>query len=102
VVLGEGRGTCLVHWRLALSSGRLTVSGVVSEGALPDETKSDSNAWACCIGGALEQQEYPKEVKKAGSKSVQVLSSEEFYLEGEGSQALTKLLSIAVKAYKGT
>ena len=101
MVLGKGRGTCLVHSRLALSSGRLTVSDIVSEGALPDEIRSDSNAWACCIGGALEQQEYLKEVKKAGSKSVQVLSSKECCIEGEGSQALTKLLSIAVKACKG-
>jgi hypothetical protein len=29
-----------------------------------------------------------------------VLSSKEFHIEGEGSQALTKLLSITVKAYK--
>jgi hypothetical protein len=38
--------------------------------------------------------------KEAGFRDVQVLSSREFYLKGEGSQALTKLLSITVKAYK--
>jgi len=87
-------------YRALRPGGRLTVSDIVSEGVLPDEIKSDSNAWACCIGGALEQQEYLKEMKKAGFKSVQVLSAKEFYLEGEGSQALMKLLSIAVRAYK--
>jgi SAM-dependent methyltransferase len=86
--------------RVLKPGGRLTVSDIVSEGALPDEIKSDSNAWACCIGGALEQQEYLEKMKKAGFKSVQVLSSKEFYIEGEGSQALTKLLSITIKAYK--
>ena len=87
-------------YRVLKSGGRLTVSDIVSEGALPDEIKSDSNAWACCIGGALEHQEYLREIKEAGFENVQVVSSKEFYIEGEGSQALTKLLSITVKAYK--
>jgi arsenite methyltransferase len=81
-----------------LSSGRFTVSDIVSGGALPNEIKSDSNAWACCIGGALEHQEYLRGIKEAGFEDGQVLSSKEFYIEGEGSQALTKLLSIAVRA----
>jgi SAM-dependent methyltransferase len=87
-------------YRALKPGGRLTVSDIVSEGALPNEIKTDSNAWACCIGGALEQQEYLKEIKKAGFEDVQVLSSKEFYIEGEGSQTLTKLLSITVRAYK--
>lgn len=87
-------------YRALKPGGRLTVSDIVSEGALPDEIRSDSNAWACCIGGALEQQEYLKEIKKAGFEDAQVLSSKEFYIEGQGSQALTKLLSVAVKAHK--
>lgn len=87
-------------YRALKPGGRLTVSDIVSEGALPNEIKSDSNAWACCIGGALEQQEYLREIKEAGFEDVRVLSSKEFDIEGEGSQALTKLLSITVKAYK--
>ena len=86
--------------RVLKPGGRLTVSDIVSEGALPDEIKNDSNAWACCIGGALEHQEYLEKIKKAGFKDVQVLSSREVYLEGEESQTLTKLLSISVKAFK--
>ena len=87
-------------YRALKPGGRLTVSDIVSEGAIPDEIKSDSNAWACCIGGALEQQEYLKELRKTGFEDVQVLSSKEFYIEGEESQALTKLLSITVRACK--
>jgi arsenite methyltransferase len=87
-------------YRALKPGGRLTVSDIVSEGALPDQIKSDSDAWACCIGGALEQQEYLEKIQKSGFQSVQVLSSKEFYLEGEGSHTPTKLLSITVKAYK--
>ena len=87
-------------YRALKPKGRLTVSDIVSEGAIPDEIKNDPDAWAGCIAGALEQQEYLKEIKKAGFKDVRVVSSKEFHIEGEGSQAPAKLLSITVKAYK--
>jgi arsenite methyltransferase len=87
-------------YRVLKPGGRLTVSDIVSEGALPDEIKSDPDAWACCIAGALEQQEYLGEIRKAGFGEVHVLSSKEFYLEGEGNKASTKLLSVTVKAFK--
>jgi arsenite methyltransferase len=86
--------------RVLKRGGRLTVSDIVSEGALPDDIRSDPNAWAGCIAGALERQEYLRKIKKAGFEDAQVLSSKEFYLEGEGSQAPTKLVSITVKAFK--
>jgi hypothetical protein len=41
-----------------------------------------------------------KEIKGVDFNRVEVLSSREFYLEGEVSKASTKLLSITVKAYK--
>ena len=86
--------------RVLKPKGRLIVSDIVSEGALPAEIKDNLDTWVCCIGGALEQQEYLREIKEAGFEDVRVLSSKEFDIEGEGSQALTKLLSITVEAYK--
>jgi SAM-dependent methyltransferase len=87
-------------YRVLKPGGRLTVSDIVSEGALPDEIKNDPDAWAGCIAGALEQQAYLKKIKKAGFEDVQVASSTEFYVDGGESQAKEKLLSITVKAYK--
>jgi arsenite methyltransferase len=87
-------------YRVLKPGGRLTVSDIVSEGALPDEIKTDSNAWACCIGGALEQQEYLREIKEARFKNIEVVSSREFYIENKATQTKEKLLSITVKAYK--
>jgi arsenite methyltransferase len=87
-------------YRALKPGGKLTVSDIVSEGALPDEIKNDPEAWAGCIAGALEQQEYLKKIKKAGFGDVQVVSSKEFYVEGEGGKVIKKLLSITVKAYK--
>jgi SAM-dependent methyltransferase len=87
-------------WRVLKPGGRLTVSDIVSERALPAEMKSNVDAWACCIAGALEQQEYLTEIKEAGFEDVQVLSSKECHIEGEGGQLPTKLLSITVQAYR--
>lgn len=80
--------------------GRLIVSDIVSEGALPAEMKSDADAWACCIGGALEQREYLGVIKAAGFDDVRVLASKEFQIAAEESQAPARLTSITVKAYK--
>jgi arsenite methyltransferase len=87
-------------YRVLKPGGRLTVSDIVSDGALPDEIKGDSNAWACCIGGALERREYLEKIRKAGFKDVQVVSSNEFDIEGEANQRLARLMSITTKAYK--
>jgi len=87
-------------YRVLKPGGRLTVSDIVSERALPDEIKTDSNAWACCIGGALEQQEYLEKMRKAGFENVEIVSSREFYIENKANQTKEKLLSITVKAYK--
>ena len=87
-------------YRVLKRGGRLIVSDIVSERTLPAEITDNPDAWACCIGGALKQQEYLREIRKAGFGDVDVLSSREFYLEGEGSQVGAKLLSITVKALK--
>lgn len=48
-----------------MPDGRVTVSDIVSEGVIPDEVKSDPDASAGCISGALEQQEYLRKIKEA-------------------------------------
>jgi arsenite methyltransferase len=87
-------------YRVLKPKGRLIVSDIVSEGALPDEIKEDPDAWAGCIAGALEQHEYLEKIKKAGFEDVEVVSSREFYIENKADQTKEKLLSITVKAYK--
>jgi SAM-dependent methyltransferase len=87
-------------YRVLKPKGRLIVSDMVSEGALPDEIKGDPDAWAGCIAGALEQQEYLEKIKKAGFEDVEVVSSRGFYIENKANQTKGKLLSITVKAYK--
>ena len=87
-------------YRVLKYGGRLIVSDIVAEGALPDEIKRDPDAWTVCIAGALERQEYLGEIRKAGFGDVQVVSKREFYVEATESKTMEKLMSITVKAYK--
>ncbi len=87
-------------YRTLKPGGRLTVSDIVSEGTLPDEIRTDSNAWACCIGGALEQREYLEKIKRVGFEDIKVVSTQEFYIENKANQTKEKLMNITVKAYK--
>ena len=87
-------------YRVLKTRGRLIVSDIVSERTLPDEIKQDPDAWAACIAGALERQEYLKGIKKAGFEDMQVVSEREFYIQSTESKAMEKLSSITVKAYK--
>jgi len=86
--------------RVLKPGGRLIVSDIVSERALPDAIKKDPDTWAGCIAGALERQEYLERMNKAGFKDVQVASEREFYIEAEEDKAMEKMLSIIVKAHK--
>jgi arsenite methyltransferase len=87
-------------YRALKRGGRLTVSDIVSEGAIPDEIKNDASAWTGCIAGALERQEYLEKIKKAGFADIQILASREFYIENKADQTQEKLLSVTVKARK--
>jgi len=87
-------------YRVLKPGGRLMVSDIVAERALPNEIKQNLDAWAGCIAGALAQQEYLEKINRAGFEDMQVVSNGEFYIEGEGGEVIAKLMSITVKAYK--
>ena len=87
-------------YRVLNPEGRIAVSDIVSEGALPDSIRADLNAWVGCIAGALEQQEYLEIIKRAGFRDLLVMSNGKFYEENPENGEMVKLLSITVKAYK--
>lgn len=87
-------------YRVLKPRGKLIVSDIVSEHQLPDGIREDPNAWAGCIAGALEQQEYLAKIREAGFRDLQLVPNGEFYEEDVKSSEVVKLLSISVKAYK--
>jgi len=87
-------------YRVLKPGGRLTVSDTVAEQALSEEMRQNPDAWASCISGALEQEEYLGKIREAGFADLKVTPNKEFYVEDCGNKQMVKLLSITVRAYK--
>jgi arsenite methyltransferase len=58
--------------RVLKPGGRFAVSDVVVQGSLPPEVRASMDAWAGCLGGALEEAEYQGLLCEAGLTDVQV------------------------------
>ena len=58
-------------FRVLKSGGKLAVSDIVTDGPLPQAVKSSLSAWAGCVAGALDVQEYIAAIEAAGFVDVQ-------------------------------
>lgn len=86
-------------YRVLKTGGRLMVSDLVTEGELPEEVRKSFDAWACCIGGALEKQQYLESIRKAGFKDVQIRSEAAYSIDVSGTLK-GKITSVHVEAFK--
>jgi ubiquinone/menaquinone biosynthesis C-methylase UbiE len=53
-------------FRVLKPGGRFAVSDVVVQGTLPSAIRTSMDAWAGCLGGALEEREYRSSLANAG------------------------------------
>jgi arsenite methyltransferase len=87
-------------FRVLKPGGKLVISDFVSDEVLPAGIRNDPDAWACCIGGAMEQKEYVSMIEKAGFEDVQVRLNWGYQVENEPCEAKVTLWSVTVKARK--
>lgn len=59
-------------YRVLKPGGRLAVSDMVTDGPLPETVKRNLAAWAGCIAGALELEEYIVAIKEAGFVGLEI------------------------------
>jgi ubiquinone/menaquinone biosynthesis C-methylase UbiE len=59
-------------FRVLKPGGRFAVSDIVVQGKLPPEVRRSMEAWAGCVAGALEEQEYRRMLAEAGFEQVGV------------------------------
>lgn len=102
--------------RVLRTGGVLNVSDIVTYGKLPRHLVEQMSAWAGCISGALDEEEYLHLMREAGFSKIEVLKrdyySPELIAADEGVQALMaenkidvsslekKIASITLRAYK--
>jgi arsenite methyltransferase len=65
-------------FRVLKTGGTMLISDLVSSG-LPDEMRKDLTAWAQCLGGTVEEEEYLRLIKDAGFAEVAVLERVDGY-----------------------
>jgi SAM-dependent methyltransferase len=68
-------------FRVLKPGARFTVSDMVTEGQFPQQLRQNINAWAGCISGALDQQDYLQKLRHAGFVDVSVESRKSYGLE---------------------
>ncbi|MFX1296235.1 MAG: arsenite methyltransferase [Promethearchaeota archaeon] len=106
-------------FRVLKPGGRMVVSDIVLNGSLPEFIKHDFEAWAGCVAGALQEEDYLQKIKNAKLINIKIESKrsakELLYtikqdphimkkIEETTSSTLDNILgrivSIKVKAYK--
>lgn len=85
--------------RVLKPNGRLMISDIVTEEELPDEVKKSFAAWAGCVAGALEKNQYLNTIKRAGFKKVEIVSQSTNEIE-LSEELKGEVTSIQVEAYK--
>jgi len=86
-------------YRVLKPGGRIMISDLVTEGRLPEEIKKSFDAWAGCIAGALEKNEYLDAIRKAGFKDVRIASESSYDID-VSKELKGKITSVKVEAYK--
>ena len=59
-------------FRVLKPGGRVAVSDIVTNGALPEAVQKDMQAWGACVAGALDMQDYTRGLEEAGFTQVRV------------------------------
>lgn len=72
-------------FRVLKPGGRVAVSDIVTNGALPEAVQKSMESWGACVAGALDQREYVQGLREAGFVGVQVQP------KGQTDQALAAL-----------
>lgn len=86
-------------YRVLKPGGRIMISDLVTEGELPEEVRKSFDAWAGCIAGALERNQYLDTIRSAGFQDVRIVS-ESAYSADVSEELKGKITSVKVEAYK--
>ncbi|KXA90825.1 hypothetical protein AKJ64_05200 [candidate division MSBL1 archaeon SCGC-AAA259E17] len=84
-------------YRVLRPAGRILISDIVTDGELPEEIRKNPEAWAACIGGAVEREEYLNIIEEAGFEKIDIVSRSTF---DSHEELEAEILSLQVRASK--
>ncbi len=83
-------------YRVLVPGGRFAVSDIVFQGHIPGAIRTDLEAWAGCIAGALEEHVYRQLLREAGFTNIEVEVTRRYALDdiaNSGASASIAVLS---------
>lgn len=86
-------------YRALKPGGKIMISDLVTEGKLPEKIRKSFDAWAGCIAGALEKNEYLDAIRKAGFQRTRIVSESSYDID-ISEELKGKITSVKVEAYK--
>jgi arsenite methyltransferase len=85
--------------RVLKPGGKIMISDLVTKGKLPEGIKKSFDAWAGCVAGALEKNEYLDTIRKVGFKKVKIVSELSYDID-ISEELKNRITSVEVEAYK--
>jgi len=86
-------------YRVLKSHGRILISDIVTEEELPEAVKKSFSAWAGCVAGALQKNQYLATIRNAGFDKVNIVSESTFTID-VSEELKGKITSVQVQAHK--
>jgi ubiquinone/menaquinone biosynthesis C-methylase UbiE len=89
--------------RVLKPGGRLAISDIVTDSALPDTVVCNADLWAACIGGAAQRDAYREAIEAAGLKVTRLEDNTEYkFISDRALGATTKygVKSVSILAIK--
>jgi ubiquinone/menaquinone biosynthesis C-methylase UbiE len=89
--------------RVLKPGGRIAISDIVTEIQLSEGITCNTNLWAACIGGAMQQDKYKSAIEKAGLRVEKIQDNPQYEFISKSAQGASKeygVKSISLLAVK--
>jgi arsenite methyltransferase len=97
LVPDKSRAFAEIH-RVLKPGGRISISDVVTFGAVPESLRQDMELWAGCISGAMDRDEYLALIERSGFSDLKVNQSSVYNYEETAGYGIANLTFEARKA----
>src|SRR5437763_2654835 len=81
-------------YRVLVPGGRFAVSDIVFQGQIPGAIRTDLEAWAGCIAGALEEHVYRQLLREAGFTNIEVEVTRRYALDDIASSGASASIAV--------
>jgi ubiquinone/menaquinone biosynthesis C-methylase UbiE len=89
--------------RVLKPGGRIAISDIVTEIQLSEGITCNTNLWAACIGGAMQQDKYKSAIEEAGLRVEKIQDNPDYHFISTSAQGASKeygVKSISLLAVK--